>query len=324
MRFAAAPKCPRCGKSVFVAEQVIGPNGPWHRACLTCAQCNVRLDANRLLDSDGEAYCKLCHHKLFGPRGYNLVGGTAPASPVPSDTRIASEIRSRSNSRALGASNPQLYVDARRSPSIPPTPSRELNTPTSSTFSSWGYHQSKPVGPLTPVETTPTDPATAPSPDRPPWTPTTSEPESEDQAPARSPAAPRFPTAATAPQPPKSSTEIGATKSISLVGSGGITPGGWTSGSSYVPRKLNLNINSDQCAKCHKVVYAAESINGVGKKYHRSCFKCTECKGTLSASNLTENDNLPYCKRCYARLFGPKGYGFAGGAAFLTTEGSAR
>ncbi|RKP38570.1 hypothetical protein BJ085DRAFT_14036, partial [Dimargaris cristalligena] len=228
MRFAAAPKCPRCGKSVFVAEQVIGPNGPWHRACLTCAQCNVRLDANRLLDSDGEAYCKLCHHKLFGPRGYNLVGGTAPASP------------------------------------------------------------------------------------------------SEDQAPARSPAAPRFPTAATAPQPPKSSTEIGATKSISLVGSGGITPGGWTSGSSYVPRKLNLNINSDQCAKCHKVVYAAESINGVGKKYHRSCFKCTECKGTLSASNLTENDNLPYCKRCYARLFGPKGYGFAGGAAFLTTEGSAR
>ncbi|KAF7724281.1 Cysteine and glycine-rich protein 1 [Apophysomyces ossiformis] len=33
-----------------------------------------------------------------------------------------------------------------------------------------------------------------------------------------------------------------------------------------------------------------------------------------------EKERLAYCKVCYTRKWGPKGYGFAGGAAFLSTE----
>ncbi|KAF9934985.1 hypothetical protein FBU30_009408 [Linnemannia zychae] len=77
-RFVApiAPKCPRCTKSVYSAEQVIGPNGAaWHKACFTCRECNRRLDSNILAEHEGEAYCKTCHKKMWGPTGYGYASG---------------------------------------------------------------------------------------------------------------------------------------------------------------------------------------------------------------------------------------------------------
>ncbi|KAF8945677.1 hypothetical protein BGZ47_002181 [Haplosporangium gracile] len=77
-RFVApvAPKCPRCTKSVYSAEQIIGPNGAaWHKACFTCRECNRRLDSNILGEHEGEAYCKTCHKKMWGPTGYGYASG---------------------------------------------------------------------------------------------------------------------------------------------------------------------------------------------------------------------------------------------------------
>ncbi|KAG0281801.1 hypothetical protein BGZ96_001013 [Linnemannia gamsii] len=77
-RFVApiAPKCPRCTKSVYSAEQIIGPNGAaWHKACYTCRECNRRLDSNILAEHEGEAYCKTCHKKMWGPTGYGYGSG---------------------------------------------------------------------------------------------------------------------------------------------------------------------------------------------------------------------------------------------------------
>ncbi|KAG0052764.1 hypothetical protein BGZ90_006401 [Linnemannia elongata] len=72
----AAPKCPRCTKSVYSAEQIIGPNGAaWHKACYTCRECNRRLDSNILAEHEGEAYCKTCHKKMWGPTGYGYASG---------------------------------------------------------------------------------------------------------------------------------------------------------------------------------------------------------------------------------------------------------
>lgn len=72
----AAPKCPRCTKSVYSAEQVIGPNGAaWHKSCFTCRECNRRLDSNILAEHEGEAYCKTCHKKMWGPTGYGYASG---------------------------------------------------------------------------------------------------------------------------------------------------------------------------------------------------------------------------------------------------------
>ncbi|KAF9540589.1 hypothetical protein EC957_003980 [Mortierella hygrophila] len=72
----AAPKCPRCTKSVYSAEQIIGPNGAaWHKACFTCRECNRRLDSNILAEHEGEAFCKTCHKKMWGPTGYGYGSG---------------------------------------------------------------------------------------------------------------------------------------------------------------------------------------------------------------------------------------------------------
>lgn len=39
----------------------------------------------------------------------------------------------------------------------------------------------------------------------------------------------------------------------------------------------------------------------------------------MDSTTLTERDGEVYCKGCYARNFGPKGYGFAGGGAMMHT-----
>jgi cysteine/glycine-rich protein len=72
---------------------------------------------------------------------------------------------------------------------------------------------------------------------------------------------------------------------------------------------------SDKCAKCGKSVYANERATGAGKVFHESCFRCTTCGKGLSSSTLADKDGIIYCNTCYAKNFGPKGYGFGGGSA---------
>lgn len=56
------------------------------------------------------------------------------------------------------------------------------------------------------------------------------------------------------------------------------------------------------CGKCGKTVYFAEQVRAIGKTYHRSCLRCTECNTTLDSSRLTENEGNPYCKNCYGKV----------------------
>ncbi|KAA1474074.1 LIM-domain-containing protein [Dentipellis sp. KUC8613] len=66
-----------------------------------------------------------------------------------------------------------------------------------------------------------------------------------------------------------------------------------------------------QCPKCGKSVYFAEQVKAVGKTYHKACLRCTECGTSLDSSRLTEKDGQPMCRRCYSKLFGPQGSGYA-------------
>lgn len=45
-----------------------------------------------------------------------------------------------------------------------------------------------------------------------------------------------------------------------------------------------------------------------------------ECDKLLSVGAYQEHDDCPFCKQCYGKLFGPKGYGFAGGSAGLSAN----
>jgi len=68
-------KCSRCSKTVYFAEKAIGAGKNWHKQCFSCLTCKKGLDSDTLADKDGEIYCKACHGKNFGPKGYGFGGG---------------------------------------------------------------------------------------------------------------------------------------------------------------------------------------------------------------------------------------------------------
>ena len=75
-----------------------------------------------------------------------------------------------------------------------------------------------------------------------------------------------------------------------------------------------------KCAKCLKSVYAAEEVRAAQKTFHKLCFKCTSCNKLLETNILTEHQGDLYCRICYGRNFGPKGYGYGAGAGILSSD----
>ena len=76
----------------------------------------------------------------------------------------------------------------------------------------------------------------------------------------------------------------------------------------------------DKCHRCGKTVYFAEAREGPNNlKYHKSCFTCLACNKVLD-STFSERQGDVYCKVCYGKEFGPKGFGF--GAAIQCTPDS--
>jgi len=79
-----------------------------------------------------------------------------------------------------------------------------------------------------------------------------------------------------------------------------------------------------KCPKCSKSVYAAEEMLAAGEKWHKTCFKCGLCNKKLDSTNATEHERQLFCKQCYGRKYGPKGYGFGGGAGCLSMDTGAQ
>jgi len=65
------------------------------------------------------------------------------------------------------------------------------------------------------------------------------------------------------------------------------------------------------CPKCGKSVYFAEQTKAIGQTFHKGCLRCSECDSRLDPGRLSERDARPYCHRCYAKLYGPQGSGYA-------------
>ena len=43
-RFGGGAKCPKCGKTVYMAEEIVGAGSKWHKMCFKCTDCNKMLD----------------------------------------------------------------------------------------------------------------------------------------------------------------------------------------------------------------------------------------------------------------------------------------
>ncbi|XP_024225462.1 muscle LIM protein 1-like isoform X4 [Bombus vosnesenskii] len=69
------PKCPKCGKSVYAAEERVAGGLKWHKMCFKCGLCGKLLDSTNCSEHEGELFCKVCHGRKFGPKGYGFGGG---------------------------------------------------------------------------------------------------------------------------------------------------------------------------------------------------------------------------------------------------------
>ncbi|KAG2035474.1 hypothetical protein BDR03DRAFT_899832 [Suillus americanus] len=338
--FGGTPICPRCSKAVYAAEQVMGPGRKSDQPCLACTTCNKRLDSLTLLEHDQEPYCKTCHVRNFGTRDLRHANlphrndmatpPPLPASPVRNsfptptfmrgesvdlsqrqDARSPQRVHNTGTGRSTnGAISPPPILKANsvlpaRYNRSPINPIVELSSETPN--QPVPYH--KEVVEETPAEST-SPPAitftgTATStvrigdmPRTVPLSPTksanngtnaTSTPKSSPVTLARSRSSPMTPL-----QPTSTGTRYGA-----AFGGGG------------TPVKVFSAGATPTCPRCGKSVYFAEQMKAIGKTWHKGCLRCKECNTLLDSTRLTEKDGDPLCHRCYSKLHGPAGSGYA-------------
>jgi hypothetical protein len=64
---------------------------------------------------------------------------------------------------------------------------------------------------------------------------------------------------------------------------------------------------SKKCVVCEKTVYYMEKLEVDKKLFHKQCFKCKECKKTLSAGSYASLEGQIFCKPHFKQLFRLKG-----------------
>ncbi|XP_037540061.1 cysteine and glycine-rich protein 1a [Nematolebias whitei] len=97
------------------------------------------------------------------------------------------------------------------------------------------------------------------------------------------------------------------------------TPGPHQPTTNTNPSKMAQKFGgSDKCPRCGKAVYAAEKVIGAGSSWHKvGCFTCAVCGKSLESTTLADKEGEIYCKACYGKNFGPKGFGYGLGAGAL-------
>ncbi|CAN0395823.1 cysteine and glycine-rich protein 2-like [Lethenteron reissneri] len=75
-----------------------------------------------------------------------------------------------------------------------------------------------------------------------------------------------------------------------------------------------------RCGRCAKAVYQAEEVICDGQRYHRLCFRCSVCRKGLDSTTLATHGDEIFCRSCYGKKLGPKGYGYGQGAGVLSTD----
>nr|XP_033962059.1 cysteine and glycine-rich protein 3 isoform X2 [Pseudochaenichthys georgianus] len=75
-----------------------------------------------------------------------------------------------------------------------------------------------------------------------------------------------------------------------------------------------------KCAACEKTVYHAEEVQCNGRSFHKTCFICMGCRKGLDSTTVAAHESEIYCKSCYGKKYGPKGYGYGQGAGALSSD----
>ncbi|KNZ64655.1 hypothetical protein VP01_1006g3 [Puccinia sorghi] len=282
--------CPVCLKSVFAAEQALGPAAiPYHKTCLRCTLCRKLLDQSNLLEHAYHPYCKICHSKNFGTKGVGygnaVVPEYSPRSPCnPSSTSTPHTLPA---TLLLSTSHPPFEDSYCPSPpsidsSRPKNLSVSLNPPSPQP----PIHQQNSISPseLSSLHIYIKSPPTP-----------SSQPLEEENLLQERGELSSTPLSS-APQPKKTS----------------LTPPTKPSKPAFSVTAAQAAFSLDgpqRCPACTQTVYHAEQVLAIGKKWHKRCLRCTSCARALD-SNLAERAGKPYCPKCYDQLFGAAANGF--------------
>ncbi|KAJ6970442.1 hypothetical protein NC653_034894 [Populus alba x Populus x berolinensis] len=68
-------------------------------------------------------------------------------------------------------------------------------------------------------------------------------------------------------------------------------------------RKEANKRTTQKCKACDKTVYLVDQLTVDNKFYHKACFRCHHCKGTLKLSNYSSFEGVLYCKPHFDQLF---------------------
>nr|GMD05162.1 LIM domain-containing protein WLIM1-like [Ipomoea batatas] len=60
---------------------------------------------------------------------------------------------------------------------------------------------------------------------------------------------------------------------------------------------------TQKCCACDKTVYLVDRLAADKRIFHKACFRCYHCKGTLKLSNFNSFEGVLYCRPHYDQLF---------------------
>ncbi|KAL4309301.1 hypothetical protein GQ457_01G000990 [Hibiscus cannabinus] len=58
-----------------------------------------------------------------------------------------------------------------------------------------------------------------------------------------------------------------------------------------------------KCMACDKTVYLVDKLTADNRVFHKACFRCHHCNGTLKLSNYNSFEGVLYCRPHYDQLF---------------------
>ncbi|XP_061391835.1 muscle LIM protein Mlp84B isoform X1 [Musca vetustissima] len=289
------PKCPKCGKSVYAAEERVAGGYKFHKTCFKCGMCNKALDSTNCTEHEKELYCKNCHARKYGPKGYGFGGGAGCLSMDTGAHLNREELDGVRNGARL---EPKKIAKAPEGEGCPRC-GGYVYAAEQMLARGRGYHRRcfKCLLCNRTLDST----MHCDGPDK--------------EIYCRGCYAQRFGT--------RGYGHIGMS-SLGLMSD--IMD--CERQSDMAPRTAAIDVSKikarpgEGCPRCGGVVFAAEQVLSKGREWHRKCFKCRDCTKTLDSIIACDGpDGEVYCRTCYGKKWGPHGYGFACGSGFLQTDG---
>jgi len=281
-----SPNCPKCDRAVYAAEEKIAGGFKWHKICFKCSQCNKRLDSTTCAEHDRSLYCVTCYGRQFGPKG---VGFGIGAGTLSMDSGPPGEENTN------GHNIPTVSENVIKAPEGKGCPRCGGYVYHADQVFSKGNVWHKQCFKCATCHRTLDSRIACDGPDN----------------------------------------DVYCTgcyrKQFGIKGYGfgqggpALMSGDLAESTNTVPSTAKfIDTSAIQappgkgCPRCGGQVFHAEQMFSKGNIYHKKCFSCYACKRPLdSVLACDAPDGNIYCKGCYARTFGAKGYGFGGGSGFL-------